>query len=361
MKAVRLSSNEKNEILARTFSVIEKIELLTIPQSAERKAQPVVSPFLASPWKVYFVHRKFVPSLVIVAILFVTGGASVAAEGALPGDSLYGLKLNINEEVRGLTAVTPESKARVAVESAERRLQEVASLSAKGKLNDQTKAIAQQEFKRSASQVKTSVASLVSENNLVAAQGIAINYESSLKAHEVILEKISSDFENKSDKHLSSFIDTVKDELATTTVSRLDLQVKEVNSSANPGIAYESKVKEVRLQIEETLNLRIENADVLSTSTLALVAGKISEAQVLTIKAEGYMTATSTYPDAITSLQRASTLLSDAQGIIAAEAHLDIDVKKALGIPLSNQQATSTASTTVSVGASATSSASTKN
>ncbi|MES3005487.1 MAG: DUF5667 domain-containing protein [Patescibacteria group bacterium] len=344
LKAIKLTSVEKSDILARTFSVIEGIEAVTTPVKTTQQFS-----FSSVTWSLYINNRKFVPSLVIVALLFVTGGASLAAEGSLPGDSLYSVKINVNEEVRGLTAVTPESKARVAVEATERRLQEAATLSARGQLNDQTKSIVQSEFKKHATQVQSRVASLVSENNLTAAQEVAVNYESSLRAHEIILEKISSDQVDDSTQHLSSLIDTVKTELATSTVSRVDIQSKEIQATLDPKASAENKIIEVRVITDETINLRIENLALLSTTTAALVAGKIIEAQVLTVKAQGYM-ASSSYSEALTTLQQASTVLSDAEGAVSVEAGLDKDVKKALGVPSGSiESSTTTASTTISV------------
>jgi hypothetical protein len=344
LKAIKLSGEEKSDILARTFSVIES---LSIPNSADKKFQPIASPYSSAPWKIYFSSRKFVPSFMIVALLFATGGASLAAEASLPGDSLYGLKVNINEEVRNLTAVSAESKARVAVEATERRLQEVATLSARGQLSEEKKAIVQAQFNKRSTQIKTQVASLVSQNNLTAAQEISVNYESSLKAHEIILEKISSDSlsENK-DQHLAEFISTVKTEIATTTVSRVDIQQKEALATTDPKATAEIKLKELRNQTDIVLNLREESKSQLSSTTAALVAGNIAEAQVLTIKAEGYI-ASSSYSNAILSIQQASSLFSDAESAITTEAGLDYDVKKVINGEQAT--ATSTASTTISI------------
>lgn len=353
LKAVKLSAEEKSDILARTFSVIEGIE--TAASESPEHVQvtfdrPLATPFTSFTWATYINNRKFVPSLAIVALLFVTGGASLAAEGALPGDSLYSVKINVNEEVRGFTAVSPESKARVAVEATERRLQEAATLSAQGKLNKQTKNIVQSQFKKQAGQVRTQVASLVSENNLSAAQEVAVNYESSLKAHELILEKISFDVDTtaSSTEHLSSLIDTVRTVIATSTESRVDIQSKEIEAVVNPKLAADNKLKEVRSMTDEISNMRIQNLSALSTTTVSLVAGNIVEAQVLTVKAEGFISS-SLYSDALTSLQKAMTVLSDAQSAIKTEAGLDASVKKAIGVKTGNNTATTTATTTISI------------
>src|SRR3989338_6897994 len=57
----------------------------------------------------HFVSLVFKPMPIVLIIALVFGGsASFAAEQALPGDTLYPVKVNVNEEVRGLLAFTPE-------------------------------------------------------------------------------------------------------------------------------------------------------------------------------------------------------------------------------------------------------------
>ena len=356
LKAVRMSQREKSEILERTFSVIEKIEAVSIPISPEispfavARPVPTKSPFF-SVWQNYIGRRKFVPALALVAVLLFTGGASLFAEGALPGDSLYSLKININEGLQGLTAITPEAKARLAVVVTEKRLQEAATLSARGELTDQSKAILQKEFQKRADQVKNQVASLVASNNLSAAQEIATNYESSLKAQETILEKISTDKTDGQLDHLNSIINTLKTEIATTTVAQSDLQTKEIKSDGNNLLKVQSKLRGIRAQISDTMLLQSTDES-LSSSTKSLVAIKVEFAQVATVMAEGYISS-GAYSDALGILQRASQALSDAQGAIKAEADLGSDVKSAIGINADGSSsraiATTTASTTLSI------------
>lgn len=71
--------------------------------------------------------------LLALGLIFTVGAGSVsAAESALPGDVLYPIKVNVNEEVRAALARTPESRARVAIERAERRIQELKQLERAG-------------------------------------------------------------------------------------------------------------------------------------------------------------------------------------------------------------------------------------
>lgn len=73
-------------------------------------------------------------------LLLVTGGVSYAAEGALPGDLLYGVKVGVTESL--MTALTPAGDAQAdwQIEIAERRLHEAAELAHAGRLSTSTEA-----------------------------------------------------------------------------------------------------------------------------------------------------------------------------------------------------------------------------
>ena len=64
------------------------------------------------------------PIILILALMFGGGGISYAAEGAVPGDALYPIKVSVNEEVRDLVAFSPEAKADWETRRLERRLAE---------------------------------------------------------------------------------------------------------------------------------------------------------------------------------------------------------------------------------------------
>src|SRR3989344_3616455 len=58
--------------------------------------------------------KNFNPMSVIASLviaLMLGGGVSFAAEGSLPGDALYPVKVSVNEEVRGAITVGAEAKA----------------------------------------------------------------------------------------------------------------------------------------------------------------------------------------------------------------------------------------------------------
>jgi hypothetical protein len=84
--------------------------------------------------------RRFALQTVAACCILVVLGNSVAfaAEEALPGDSLYAVKVNIVEPVRAFIAVTPEAKAQWASDCVRRRLVEAERLIADDQLTPET-------------------------------------------------------------------------------------------------------------------------------------------------------------------------------------------------------------------------------
>jgi len=83
--------------------------------------------------------RQPMPVFAAVLIFLVGGGTVAAAEGALPGDVLYPIKVSVNEEIRGTFALSSEAKADWNITRAERRLEEASLLLADGELSEETR------------------------------------------------------------------------------------------------------------------------------------------------------------------------------------------------------------------------------
>lgn len=364
LKKINMTADEKSAVFHRAWSTIESIEathnlslnkgrVAELPGLAGAQNQSVKSTFV-SVWSHYFSQKKFVPALSLAILLMATGGVSLAAEDSLPGQLLYPVKISVNEAVRGFTALTPEAKARFALEITDRRLKEVALLSSKGMLNAETSAVIQGQLVKQAGQIKNQVASLVSTKNIRAAQEISVNFESSLRAHELILEKISTKQDqdeadnedivnsdstglanasssasstatimalraNMSDTkaHINSIIATLKLQLATTTETRANLQEEEVKT--------ENLDKETILARLAELKLRaLEIKKIASTTPIASVLrastsfGYIFQSDLLITSANTKI-GTAEYAAALTDLQKATQYLTDAEILMTAD------------------------------------------
>ncbi len=337
LKGIRMSSEEKKSVYNQALYSISKIEAVHSETLSQNAKAPSVKSVFMSVWESYIREKKFIPALSIVGVLILSGGASLFAEQSLPGDSLYSLKVNVNENVRGLAAVTPEAKAKFALEVTGRRLQEAAILSTRGQLTAENGEIIRQQLIKQVGQVKNQVASLASTNKLKAAQGIAVNFESSLKAHELILEKISKDQQASSStaltdtSHIGSIIATVRTELATTTQSRVDLQAKELSEDASPE-KVKTRLAELKLQLVE-VKLSAQTAS-LSTTTASTSEYLIEQANLL-VELANKNIESGIYSTALAIVQKTSQLLSDIETVIEADSTAGVDLKAIINEALS--------------------------
>lgn len=71
----------------------------------------------------------------IAIMLMVGGGTSYMAEGAVPGDLLYPVKIEVNENVKSVLAFSNEAEAKLQAELVAERLEEAEKLALRGELN----------------------------------------------------------------------------------------------------------------------------------------------------------------------------------------------------------------------------------
>jgi hypothetical protein len=131
LKNLKLTDREKRELFARVKSSINKL-----PDSGEAHFEyPVPSPFYRY---AFFPHTAFMKAGVLaLLVLSFSGATAYASLGSLPGDLLYGVKINVVEKVSKIAAFTPEGRARVETVRIERRIAEFEALAEKGELTEE--------------------------------------------------------------------------------------------------------------------------------------------------------------------------------------------------------------------------------
>ncbi len=355
LRNMHMSEDDKRDVFKRINLVIDKIEVV----SSEYHQAPVLSPFankffgkgFTSELFVYIKQRKFVPSLIAVFVLMVTGGFSALAENALPGDSLYSLKINVNEHVKGMVAITPEAKARLAVESTERRLQEAIVLSSQGKLTDDKKQILKVQLDKNASNVKTNVASLVASNDISIAKDVSINFEASLKTHELILSTISNATttesiatELTSTSSMTSLMQDLRQEINLNAQVKDNLIQKETLEITDE-FKLAEKIKETKVKYSDLLEQRkgllnvTQTSDKLLESNLNIASTTIKEAEKALL--------TKDLTKTVSELQKSTRAISEAEALVSLEKKLLPEAKKVMELIdinklINNSNATST-------------------
>ena len=135
---------------------------------------------------------RLAPVASLCLILLVGIGAAAAAEGSLPGDILYPVKIHGTENARSLLSFSKERKAEWEIERADKRLKEIEKLAAKGQLEAGLAAQAEARFKNHTDLAANIARELKEKNHGRDAAKIQSDLKTVLIVHEDVLERIKS-------------------------------------------------------------------------------------------------------------------------------------------------------------------------
>ena len=211
--------------------------------------------------------------ILLILTLMIGGGFSAAAENSLPKDVLYPVKIEVNEKVRGWFATSPEAEAQWQTTLMERRLQESEKLAAEGQLDADTQADLESDFEVHAQKAREGIDQIDNDNEVEARADISSRLESSLKAHEQILLRLSDQNEDNNSIKIHPLLLKVrlnadkaskdrgdlenkliiKTENQTNLKSEIDAKIQaDIESAADNKLnAAQNKIDEVRRFIEQ--------------------------------------------------------------------------------------------------------------
>ncbi len=158
--------------MALTLSAEEKTDI-------RRALQHVVyaDPAPAAAWSVFRLPLRL-PAMAFAVLLLLGasgGGLTYAAESALPGDALYGVKIHVNEAIRAKFQISPEDRARWAVARLQRRMDEMRGLKARGSADEDIDVAMGDRLENAATNVQAEVDALPAAAAERAAMRTAVN------------------------------------------------------------------------------------------------------------------------------------------------------------------------------------------
>lgn len=229
-------------------------------------AQPQLS------WGIFAMHSRRYVAFALVVMLFVSSaGVSYAAEGALPGDALYVVKVNVNEPVAGALAVSNSAKVAWAMNVAGKRLEEAATLAAEGRLDTKTQVQLQTSFDAHASQA---IANLDNQASTSSEMGVqeAVRFEAQLSEYERVLAQLGEG--EDAANTLSASIRSQREHVAAIRIRSDDT----ADSTTHIAIAA-SRMREVaKKQLDDSKHLARKTVDALESSSAEVVAQQLEEA-----------------------------------------------------------------------------------
>ncbi len=141
----------------------------------------------------------------------------------------------MNENIRGLFAFTPQSKAQLHVELAMRRLEEVQDLAAAGKLDDGAKADVEQKLDQHIADLKSSLIELEQQNP--SATTTASTTDSTASSTDVTATSTDDTASSTADsvKKISTLSAIASDDATTTATSTLESKIKDASADLKEG------------------------------------------------------------------------------------------------------------------------------
>ena len=181
---IRMSAAEKSAMRAALFGAASPVQ--TAP----------------SPYFFFSYQFRMVMAGFLVFVLAGAGTVSAAAGGALPGDLLYPVKINVNESVKIALASTPASRAQVHAELADARVEEAQALAAQGRLDTAATAKLSDNFDEHAKHAQDLVQS-IAESDPGSAVEITTELDSALAANGAVLRSLGDKSTDKETKNNS--------------------------------------------------------------------------------------------------------------------------------------------------------------
>ncbi len=140
-------------------------------------------------WSFFRVHH--LSGALVIALVVTTGtfGVSFAATSALPGDLLYPVKVNVNEELQGAFLTSNEARMTWERERAVRRLDEASQLASQGRLDPERQQEVTRLFAEHTEAAVSSVRAVEKTDPVLAAEA-SNDLEQSLGTHEEVLARM---------------------------------------------------------------------------------------------------------------------------------------------------------------------------
>jgi len=152
---------------------------------------------------------RSVPAILSFVIIFGGIGISFAAERALPGDILYPVKVGVNEEARGLVAISDEKKVKWLATVAERRIEETEMLVKENRFDSASKEKIEKNFGENTKKLEEKLRSIAEKNDSERAEEVSRNIEDALERHEEVLKELSEE-RSESREEINSVLGNVK-------------------------------------------------------------------------------------------------------------------------------------------------------
>ncbi len=189
-QTIHLSKDERTLMREKMVQYMEMKPIRTITLAKSSSPRFSLKWFNGKAFAGFTRARLVSASLAAVLIISTSAGVSYAAESALPGDTLYPVKVSVNEQVVSALMFSGPARITWLSQLAERRLQEASILTAQGRLDTEKGHEVASRFAAHTAALKAQAQELEKSDPAAAAQASA-DAATTLEAHEAILARLA--------------------------------------------------------------------------------------------------------------------------------------------------------------------------
>ncbi len=270
-------------------------------------------------------------ALIILALL-VSGGVGLGAEQSKPGDTLYPVKVEISEKVRGAFKFNTENDAQWKASLTERRLSEAEHLALKGELSAEAMVELQNRLDAHMEAYETLIDRLEDKENYQAIAEVSSRFESSLRAHRAIMVQIAAQVTGDTQVQLQNLIKEVDEKIVAVAAVRTEAEAK-IDSNLdddNVNVGTIASI-EARLDVAENhisnLTRFVENkAQYLSASAEAEIKARLVVAAADLKEARAQFEAKA-YTKTQSLIRKIEDTVNETRTMVTAQATLGLGLK----------------------------------
>jgi hypothetical protein len=262
-------------------------------------------------------------TIAIIIALLLGGGTSFAAEGALPGDVLYPIKIHINENIQELVAVSDEAEAKVQMKLAGHRLEEAEKLAFEGNLTVETSADLKARFEEHSEKSKEH---RLKVGDVDTAANISSDTEAFLGVHGRLIEDIG-DAKPEMKGIIGGLLDGVHLYFKDASEDREDVDAKVfAGMEGDTRASAEGTMKAAQNKIDEVKKFIDARKNTLSTSAQTEANAYLKAADAAVAEGKAKMAAQA-HADAFALFKKAAREAQAAKLFVITVENLKIESK----------------------------------
>ncbi len=247
----QLKKATKHMVLVEEDKALMRERLVSYMEHKPLRREPVHGRRAATRLPLFgFFRTHHLSGALVIALLATTStfGMSFAAGDALPGDLLYPVKVNVNEEVKGAFKISHESRIEFEQTRAELRLKEASQLASEGRLDSKKQEAVAKLFAEHTEAVTEQVQE-VEESDPVLAAEVSTEFEAALDTHEAVLARLIVEGDDEGNKGAQQLVEQVR--TAANEAEKLREEAEERMTDDEP-------VQEEPVAVDATQDVEIE-------------------------------------------------------------------------------------------------------